>query len=118
MYLITLQGKDSIYEQIKNQITKFVELGVLKANDKLPSVRSLASDLGINPNTVQRAYAQLEKEGIIYTMNKKGAFVAGDKNDSNSIKLSDTISSLKMEGISKEDLLKMVESVYGGVVDD
>ena len=55
MYLITLQGKDSIYEQIKNQITKFVELGVLKANDKLPSVRSLASDLGINPNIVQRA---------------------------------------------------------------
>lgn len=118
MYIITLQGKDSIYEQIRNQIIKFVELGVLKANDKLPSVRSLATDLGINPNTVQRAYAQLEKEGIIYTMNKKGAFVADSNSSSDSIKLSSTISSLKMEGISKEDLLKMVDAVYGGYNND
>ena len=74
MYLINLQGKESIFEQIKKQILRFIELGVLKPNDKLPSVRSLASDLGINPNTVARAYAELEKEGIIYTLNKKGVF--------------------------------------------
>ena len=69
MYLITLQGKESIYEQIRDQITKFVKLGVLKPDDKLPSVRTLAMELGINPNTVQRAYNQLESEHIIYTIN-------------------------------------------------
>lgn len=118
MYIITLQGKDSIYEQIKDQITKFVKLGVLKANDKLPSVRLLAQDLGINPNTVQRAYAQLEEEGIIYTLNKKGAFVADNNNSSNSIKLAKTITSLKSEGISKDELINMVNEIYGGKTHD
>lgn len=113
MYIINLQGKESIFEQIKSQITKFVELGVLKPGDKLPSVRSLAQDLGINPNTVQRAYSMLEEDGIIYTLNKKGAFVSGD-NTHTSINLDRSISELKKEGVSKEELLRMIEEVYGG----
>ena len=52
MFLINLQGKESIYEQIRSQIEKFINAGILKPDDKLPSVRSLALELGINPNTV------------------------------------------------------------------
>ena len=68
MFLINLQGKETIYEQIKSQIIKFINAGVLKPNDKLPSVRELASDLGINPNTVQMAYQVLEQDGYIYSV--------------------------------------------------
>lgn len=112
MFNINLQGKETIFEQIKNQITKFIKLGVLKPGDKLPSVRSLAQDLGINPNTVQRAYSTLEEEGIIYTLNKKGAFVA-DKKTKSSMK-TDLVEDIKNSGISKEELLKLIDDVYGG----
>lgn len=115
MFLINLQGKESIYEQIKSQISVFIKRGVLKPGDKLPSVRSLAQELSINPNTVMKAYQELEKNGYIYTLNKKGVFVA-----KNSIKKRDSakkdaiamIQSLKNEGFSKEELSKLVIEVY------
>ena len=113
MYLINLQGKESIFEQIKKQIIRFIELGVLKPNDKLPSVRMLASDLGINPNTVARAYSELEQEGIIYTINKKGVFVSNE--DSSSYLVSQAkvaIETLKNDGISKEELIKIIDEIY------
>lgn len=113
MYLINLQGKESIFEQIKKQIIRFVDLGVLKPNDKLPSVRMLASDLGINPNTVARAYAELEQDGIIYTLNKKGVFVA-DKNNSdflvNQAKVA--IETFRKDGLSKKEIMDIVNTIY------
>lgn len=113
MYLINLQGKESIFEQIKKQIIRFIELGVLKPNDKLPSVRMLASDLGINPNTVARAYAELEKEGVIYTLNKKGVFVS-DKDNRNYLvdQAKVAIETLKNDGLSKKELTKIINEVY------
>ena len=113
MYLINLQGKDSIFEQIKKQIVRYIELGVLKPNDKLPSVRMLASDLGINPNTVARAYSELEKEGIIYTLNKKGVFVSGKDNSDFLISQAKVaIDTLKRDGLNKEELIKIIDAVY------
>lgn len=113
MYLINLQSKESIYEQIKKQIIRFIELGVLKPDDKLPSVRMLASDLGINPNTVARAYTELESEGIIYTLNKKGVFVAG-KNNHNYLQeqAKVAIETLKNDGLSKKELTKILNEVF------
>ena len=75
MFTISLNGKKTIYEQIRDQIINFIALGVMKPHEKIPSVRSLALDLGINPNTVFKAYQELEREGYIYMMPKKGAFV-------------------------------------------
>ena len=113
MYLINLQGKESIFEQIKKQIIRFIELGVLKPNDKLPSVRMLASDLGINPNTVARAYAELEKEGIIYTINKKGVFVSDADNKNYLIdQAKAAILTFKNDGLSKDDLNKIINDIY------
>lgn len=112
MFIINLEAKETIFEQIRDQISRLVKLGVLKPGDKLPSVRNLATNLGINPNTVQRAYAELEKEGIVFTLNKKGAFVAG-KNNRTSY-LDTTIMNMKNDGVSKEELLKIVEEIYGG----
>lgn len=115
MFLINLQGKESIYEQIRSQISRFIDTGILKPGDKLPSVRSMAEDLGINPNTVMKAYQELEKNGYIYTLNKKGVFVSGDAGEGYERDRKDAmrmIETLKGEGFSKEDLLKMVEEIY------
>ena len=77
MFLLNMQSKDPIYEQIKSQIVSFIRAGVMKEGDRLPSVRELARDNGINPNTVAKAYRELEAEGVICTLPKKGAYVAG-----------------------------------------
>jgi len=77
LFLINTQSNEPIYEQIKRQIVRFVEAGVLQPDEKLISVRSLAQQLNINPNTVQKAYQELEAEGVLYTLPKKGVFVRG-----------------------------------------
>lgn len=76
--LIQLNYRDSkpIYEQIKDGFRKLIISNSLSANEKLPSVRELASGLAINPNTIQKAYRDLESEGYIYTVAGKGSFVA------------------------------------------
>lgn len=76
--LIQLNYRDSkpIYEQIKDGFRKLIVSNSLSANEKLPSVRELASSLAINPNTIQKAYRDLESEGYIYTVAGKGTFVA------------------------------------------
>lgn len=76
--MITLDYRDKrpIYEQIIEQVQKLIVTEVLKADDKLPSVRTLAMEISINPNTIQRAYMQLEKDGWIYTVKGKGNFVS------------------------------------------
>lgn len=66
------------YDQVKTQIAQQVASGALKAGDKLPTVRRLAADLGIAPNTVARAYRELEQTGVISTRGRAGTFVSGD----------------------------------------
>ena len=65
-----------IYEQVKDGLRKLIVTGVLGEGEKLPSVRSLASSLAINPNTIQKAYEALEAEGYVYSVPGKGSFAA------------------------------------------
>lgn len=76
--MIQIDYKDSrpIYEQIMEKIKLLILKGVLETDSKLPSVRSLAVELSINPNTIQKAYTQLEREGFLYTVKGRGNFVA------------------------------------------
>lgn len=84
--MITLNYKDQrpIYEQIKENLRRHILSGVLKTGERLPSVRELAASLAINPNTIQRAYRELEGEGYIYSVTGKGSYVAqmGSQTDS------------------------------------
>ena len=77
--MISLNYRDSrpIYEQIKDGLRKLIVTGAMGPDEKLPSVRALATQLSINPNTIQRAYRQLEIEGWIATVPGKGCFVCG-----------------------------------------
>jgi GntR family transcriptional regulator len=76
--MIQLNYRDSkpIYEQIKDGLRRLVVSGVVKTDEKLPSVRELATSLSINPNTIQKAYRELEQEGYIYTIAGKGSYAA------------------------------------------
>ncbi len=76
MYSIDLQSRTPIYEQLYCRITERILRGELKQNDKLPSVRELAKDLGVNPNTVSKAFQMLERDKIIYSLAGRGSFVA------------------------------------------
>lgn len=76
--MISLNYRDArpIYEQVKDGLRRLVVSGAMQPGDKLPSVRALASSLAINPNTIQRAYEALEREGYLYSVAGKGSFVA------------------------------------------
>ena len=76
MILLDYRDKRSIYEQIVDKLERLIVGGGLEANYKMPSVRSLAMELSVNPNTIQRAYADLEQNGYIYTVSGRGSFVA------------------------------------------
>ena len=79
--MIQLNYRDAkpIYEQIKDGLCKLIVSNSLSANEKLPSVREMASRLAINPNTIQRAYHDLESEGYVYSVAGRGTFVAEHK---------------------------------------
>ena len=107
-------SKQSVYLQIVTDIKRKVELGLLKENDRLPSCREAAIKMGINPNTVQRAYATLEADGYIYTIPKKGVYVCS-VNSADSIEkaVREKIAELKGAGISIELIKRIIEEVYG-----
>ncbi len=78
--MISLNYRDSrpIYEQIREGLKRLIVTGALPPDERLPSVRTLATQLSINPNTIQRAYTELEREGYIYSIPGKGSFASGN----------------------------------------
>ncbi len=79
--MIILDYKDTrpIYEQVVEKLETLILKGVLEPDSQLPSVRSLAAELSINPNTIQKAYTELERQGFIYTVKGRGGFVHYDE---------------------------------------
>ena len=76
MYQIDNQSRQAVYEQIIVQVERYILLGILNAGEKMPSVRNLSTQLSVNPNTVQRAYTDLERLGVLQIAPARGAFVA------------------------------------------
>ena len=76
--MLNLDYRDArpIYEQVRDNLRQLMVSGAIQEGEKLPSVRSLASNLAINPNTIQRAYESLEAEGYVYSIPGKGSFAA------------------------------------------
>ncbi len=108
-----------IWEQIRDQLKKQILMGVWAPGEQLPSVRSLASELGINPNTIQRSYTELEREGLTYTVTGRGCFVEDDltaiqvKKSSEALeKLDALLSELMESGIDRETVIERVNLLY------
>ena len=77
MIIIDYKDTRPIYEQVVEKFKTLILKGVLTPDEQMPSVRNLAMELSINPNTIQKAYAELEREGFIYTVKGRGNFVLG-----------------------------------------
>ena len=80
MIVIDYQNRKPIYEQIVERFQMLIVRGVLEPDSQMPSVRSLATELSINPNTIQKAYTILEQQGYIYPVKGRGNFVSGSRN--------------------------------------
>ena len=78
MILLDYRDKRPIYEQVVDKLERLIASGGLEELTKMPSVRSLAMELAVNPNTIQRAYAQLEQDGYLYTVAGRGSFVTAE----------------------------------------
>ena len=114
MFLLNLQSKIPINEQIQTQILRFIEKGVLAPGEKLPSVRQLAAENGINPNTVARAYLELERRGYVYNLPKKGVYVAEIKRETVTDDPAwNTLCQLKESGIDRNTMLAYINRLYG-----
>ncbi len=118
--MITLDYADRrpIYEQVVDKMKDLILLGVLETDSQLPSVRELAMDLSINPNTVQRAYAELERQGVIYCVKGRGNFVAGistlkdrHKEEMKS-QLLELVKMAKKADIAESDFVELVKLYY------
>ena len=122
--MISLNYRDSrpIYEQIKDGLKKMIVTGALAADERLPSVRALATQLSINPNTIQRAYNELEGEGYIYSVPGKGSFASasagGDESRKKELmeKVRELLAELRYLGVDRAELAALLrEDAPGGV---
>lgn len=115
--MISLNYRDSrpIYEQIRDGLRKLIVTGALSADEKLPSVRALAAQLAINPNTIQRAYNELEGEGYIYSVPGMGSFAAANAAADSArraellTQVRELLSELRYLGVSQQELLNLVK---------
>ena len=114
MFTLDYQSRLPIYEQLYKSIIKMASLGVMEPNEKLPSVRVLGQQLGVNPNTVQKAYQMLERDQIIYSIPGKGSFISPDLS-SVDVKKSEALEkvalAVKDHGVEKYELLQYIEQL-------
>lgn len=118
MFDIRLEGKAPIYEQLFSGIAGLISSGELKPDERLPAVREVAKQLGINPNTVQKAYVQLEQAGLIYSMPAKGSYVSPQPQAVEALRaealkrLEDGLSAAKKGGVTREEVMVSVNKIW------
>ena len=120
--MLNLDYRDArpIYEQVRDGLRRLMVTGVIQEGEKLPSVRTLASSLAINPNTIQRAYESLEAEGYLYSIPGKGSFAAPhtgvDKGRKEELlgRLDAVTAELLFLGVGSDTLTTRVRKLEGG----
>lgn len=123
MFNIDAMSRKPIYEQIIEQIEKFLLTGLLKPGEQIPSVRSLSIELSINPNTIQKAYSDLDARGIIRSVPGKGCFVSenaltvlAEFKRGKLSELTRAIEELALAGIEKQEIEECVEKAYANIL--
>ena len=124
MLKLDYKSGKSIHEQIQDGIKELIMAGILKEDDKLPSVREVSISLTVNPNTVQKAYKELELNGVIYSVPGKGSFVSTPSKAEGELEkellnnFSKTLRELKFLGIEKNRLTEILDEIYKGDKND
>jgi GntR family transcriptional regulator len=118
MFELDLRSRKPIYEQLVDKLKELIISEIVKADEQLPSVRTLAGDLTINPNTIQKAYRELENQGYIYSVKGRGSFVNPAALTQNSEKVSKVLSDLEKLiaegmylGITAEDIIEIIRKI-------
>lgn len=116
MINLDYQSRTPIYEQIVNEIEKYVALGILKERMQIPSIREMASSLGINPNTVKKSYDILENRMVITTISTKGTFISENIKKTTDDKINKEIEMIKSKineltkmGISYDEIIERIK---------
>ncbi|MDD3334838.1 MAG: GntR family transcriptional regulator [Eubacteriales bacterium] len=119
MFMINPKNKTPIYEQLIQQLRHQIATGALAGGEPISSVRQLSIDLGVNPNTIQKAYRQMEQEGLIYTVSGKGSFITDEITPLIEKQRADQLAVLTKElekardiGIPLEDVQKRLMLIY------
>lgn len=119
MFVVDVMSRVPVYEQIIKQVEEQVLTGILKEGDKLPSVRSLSVKLSINPNTIQKAYTELDRRQLIITVPGKGSFISektieviGANSREKMTELNKIIRELALAGVTKEEIINNIEEVF------
>ncbi len=120
MLNMRLEGKLPIYEQLYNSISRLISTGEMKPDERLPAVREVAKQFGINPNTVQKAYAQLEQSGLIYSIPAKGSYVSAERDAADAVKqellrrAEQELRAAFRAGVSLEEISALSEMIWCG----
>lgn len=118
MILLDYRDKRPIYEQVVEKLERLIISGGLEPLTRMPSVRSLALELSVNPNTIQRAYAQLEQDGYLYTVSGRGSFVTAEnewrENKQSKVlkEWQDITRQAKEMGITRQQLAESLRKIY------
>ena len=119
MFQIDSFSRVPVYEQIINQLEHFILTGILVADTQIPSVRNLSVSLSINPNTIQKAYAELDRNGIIYSVPGRGCFITKEakgilssQKQEKLATLKELVSELKLAGLPFDRVMATVKEVY------
>lgn len=118
MFNLNNTSRLPIYQQIQDQVLGYIACGLLQPLQQLPGVRQLAKDLGINPNTVMKAYTELERDGYIYSVQGKGSYVSEPNLEQPNLKLDKlaelekTLRSSKDYGVTQEDVVRLLYEIY------
>lgn len=125
MFDLDFRSRKPIYEQLVEKFKELIIHEVLKKDEQLPSVRSLAQELTVNPNTIQKAYRELERQGYIFSVKGKGNFVNALSDQINHEELEKVKQQLKKKmseafylGMSKEEMVALMKEAKGGEKDD
>jgi GntR family transcriptional regulator len=121
MFELDMRSRKPIYEQLVDKLKELIINEVLKPEEQLPSVRTLATQLSVNPNTIQKAYRELEIQGYIYSLKGKGSFVNPNNQKKDQEKINSVLKELEkliLEaiylGVSAKELTELVEVLEGG----
>mgnify|MGYP002926837465 CR=1 FL=1 len=118
MIVLDYQDRRPLYEQVEEKFRNLILKGVLEPGSRMPSVRQLAMELSINPNTIQRAYNELESEGYIYSVAGKGSFVSGTadadaaRRETLRADVKKLLNELRYLGVTEADAAALIKEVY------
>ncbi|MBQ7836031.1 MAG: GntR family transcriptional regulator [Clostridia bacterium] len=119
MFRIDGMSRTPVYEQIIEQVEKLITLGIMSPGDQLPSVRSLSIELSVNPNTIQKAYSELDAKGIAHSVPGRGCFIADNAEEilrdaakGNLSKLTELVREMLLLGVTEKEIREAVEKGF------